>query len=112
MKKFNKDSVKAKIKLWLKLIINWRFLVCFGIAWMITNGWSYIFIGCGTIFNIPWMLWTGTTYLAFLWLPWSVEKIITFAIALFLVRKLFKNHKDELEKQLNEAMGKTNSSKK
>lgn len=94
------QKLKNKIKLYFKLLLNWRFLVCFGLAWMITNGWSYLFIVLGRIWNLAWMVWIGTTYLAFLWLPFTVEKVITIAIAIFLVRKLFKKHRVELEEDL------------
>jgi hypothetical protein len=104
--KINKEGIKAKIKLWLKLILNWRFLVCFGLAWMITNGWSYVFIVLGTILHIAWMVFVGTTYLAFLWLPFTLEKVITVAIALFLVKVLFKKHSQELKEQIDAAIGK------
>ncbi len=51
-----------------------------GIAWLITNGWSYILLGIGA-------------YLTFLWLPISPEKSVTFMIAIALLRFLFP--KDE-----------------
>ena len=85
----------AKLKKWLKaavsFLLNPRFLLCFGIGWMITNGWSYIVFALGTFFNIPWMIAVGGAYLAFLWLPISPEKIVTVAIAIWLLKKLFPN---------------------
>lgn len=81
-----------KIKLWVRLILNWRFLVCFGIAWMITNGWSYILLGIGYFWDIEWMMWLSGGYLALIWFPFSPEKIITVAIAIFLAHKLFPAH--------------------
>ena len=80
---------KKTLRLWLRLILNWRFLVCFGIGWIITNGWSYILFALGWLFQNEWMLGIASAYLAFLWLPISPEKVVTVAIALFLVRKLF-----------------------
>ena len=82
-----------KIKKWLKaavsFLLNPRFLVCFGIGWMITNGCSYILFALGTFFEVPWMIAVGGAYLAFLWLPVSPEKIVTVAIAIWLLRRLF-----------------------
>ena len=82
-----------KIKKWLKaavsFLLNPRFLVCFGIGWMITNGWSYILFALGTFFEVPWMIAVGGAYLAFLWLPVSPEKIFTVAIAIWLLKRLF-----------------------
>ena len=84
-----------KLKKWLKaagsFLLNPRFLVCFGIGWMITNGWSYIIFALGTFFEVPWMIAVGGAYLAFLWLPISPEKIVTVAIAIWLLKLLFPN---------------------
>lgn len=106
------NTIKYKFKLWTKLILNWRFLLCFGIAWMITNGWSYVCIILGSMWQITWMFWLGTSYLALLWLPFTVEKVITFAIAVFLVKKLFKEHNEELIAQLKAATGEVNEKSK
>ena len=85
--------MKQKIKKFcitaLKFLLNPRFLLCFGLGWMITNGWSYIMLGLGFYLDIPWMIAVSTTYLAFLWLPISPEKIITFGIAIGLMKVLF-----------------------
>lgn len=97
---------KKKLKLWAKLILNWRFLVCFGIGWLITNGWSYILLGIGTFTQTAWMIAVASAYLAFLWLPISPEKVVTVAIALFLVRRLFPKHTQTLQQQIMEATAK------
>lgn len=90
-----------KIKFWIKRLCNWRFLICFGIAWIITNGWAYAFIAIGTGCNIKWMLAVGTSYMAFLWLPITPEKLITIPIAIFLLKILFPKSK-ELQRELEE----------
>lgn len=86
-----KEKMKNFIKKAILFIANPRLLLCFGLGWMITNGWSYIFIGVGTFFNIPWMAAVGGAYLTFLWFPFTPEKIITIAIAIALLRVLFPN---------------------
>ncbi len=82
-----------KTKEWSKkiimLLLNPRFLLCFGIGWMITNGWAYIIFGIGTWLGIPWMIAVGGGYLALLWVPFTPEKIITVTIALVLLKFLF-----------------------
>ena len=92
-----KEITKQKIAEWFKKIVqfllNPRFILCFGLAWMITNGWCYIFIGVGSYYDIEWMFYIGTTYLAFLWLPITPEKIITIPMAIAFLRVLFP--KDE-----------------
>jgi len=89
------DNMGKKLKKWLKTAISFlfnpRFLLCFGIGWMITNGWSYIIFSLGTWLQIPWMIAVGGAYLAFLWLPISPEKLITVAIAIWLLKRLFPN---------------------
>lgn len=85
--------MQEKLKTWFKaavqFFLNPRLLFCFGIAWIITNGWSYILFGFGTWFQIEWMIAVSSAYLAFLWFPFSPEKLATIAIALFLLRRLF-----------------------
>jgi len=85
--------MREKIKFWLKtavqFLLNPRLLFCFGIAWILTNGWSYILFGLGTYFGIGWMVAVSSAYLAFLWFPFSPEKLATVAIAIFLLKWLF-----------------------
>jgi len=83
--------IKEKIKKIIGFIVNPRLLLCLGIAWVVTNGWSYIVFTIGTIFEIEWMMAVAGSYLAFLWLPISPEKIVTVALAMFLLRFLFPN---------------------
>lgn len=99
MKKFL-DKIKRFLRLARQLIVNPRFLLCFGIAWIITNGWSYAMFGLGVFFDIGWMKAVAGAYMAALWLPFTPEKIITFAIALALRRWIFPNDK-KTEEQLN-----------
>ncbi len=88
--------MKQKLKKFLQFIINPRFLLCFGIAWIITNGWSYIMFAAGMYFDIDWMKAVAGAYLAFLWLPISPEKIVTCAIAIALLRWLFPDDQKTL----------------
>ena len=85
--------MKEKIKKIVQFLLNPRLLMCLAIAWMITNGWSYVMFGIGTYFGIGWMIAVSSAYLAFLWIPISPEKIVTLAIALALLRFFFP--KDE-----------------
>lgn len=80
----------------LQFLANPRFLLCFGLAWLITNGWCYILFGIGTYFEIGWMAAVAGAYLAFLWLPISPEKIVTVALAMGLLRLLFPNDQKTL----------------
>jgi hypothetical protein len=100
-----KGKIKAFIKKWIMFFLNPRFLVCFLIGWLITNGWSYIFAGLGAFFGINWMTIVGTAYMSMLWAPFTPEKIITLILAIFFLKFLFpKDQKtlkvlqDELQK--------------
>lgn len=113
---FSLSSIKSKTKKAAQFLLNPRFLLCFGIAWLITNGWSYILLGIGTYWEIGWMIAVATAYLAFLWLPVSPEKIATVLIAMALLRFLFPHdqrtlgvlrdlHKKLTGKQVSESSG-------
>jgi hypothetical protein len=77
----------------IKYIKDPMLFLSFLIAWMITNGWAYIFIGVGAYLDIKWMSAIGTGYVAFLWLPCTPEKLITVPISVFIY-KLFKKRKN------------------
>ena len=95
-KDLTKEKLKAKLKKLLLLLFNPRLLLCLLLAWMITNGWSYIFIAVGGLLDIKWMFWIGTAYSGFLWFPLTPEKIVTIPIAIFLLRIFFPNDKQTL----------------
>ena len=88
--------MKEKLKKILQFIANPRLLLCFGLGWIITNGWSYIMLAVGTWLGIGWMIAVSSAYLAFLWLPISPEKIVTVAIPMGLLRFLFPNDQKTL----------------
>ena len=90
------EKTKNRLKIAVRFITNPRLLLCLGIAWIITNGWSYIFFALGTIYDINWMLAVSGAYLAFLWLPVSPEKLATVAIAIGLLKFLFPNDQKTL----------------
>lgn len=73
------------------MIFNPRFLICFGIGWIITNGWAYIALGIAIYYELEWLSAIASGYLTLLWFPATPEKIATTAIAVFLLKKLFPN---------------------
>ncbi len=87
---------KIKPKEIFRFFLNPRLLLCVAAAWLITNGWSYIMLGLGAYFGIDWMTAVSGAYLAFLWLPVSPEKIVTFAISIALLRWFFPNDQKTL----------------
>lgn len=100
-----KESLKQKIKYWIKtvveFILNPRLLLCFGIAWIITNGWAYITAFIGVRLGIDWLAAVAGGYLAALWIPFTPEKIITVILAIFLLKLLFPHDKKTLKKLHN-----------
>ena len=90
------EKAEAAAKKALEFIFNPHLLVCFGIAWFITNGWSYVMLGIGSLFRIKWMLGVAGAYLAMLWLPFTPEKLLTVAIAMGLLRLLFPDDRRTL----------------
>lgn len=88
-------------KLWIYLrpFLNWRFLICFGLAWMITNGWCYIGLALGIAWDINWLKAVCGGYAAFLYFPFTVEKLVTIPLAIFFQRLLFRRDK-KLNQQL------------
>jgi pheromone shutdown protein TraB len=88
--------LKEKIKKIILFIVNPKLLLCFGIAWMITNGWAYVLTGLGAILEISWMVAVGGAYLAALWVPFTPEKILTLIISIWLLKIMFPNDKKTL----------------
>ena len=88
-----RNTWKQTVKKIALFIANPHLLLCFGIGWFITNGWSYVMLGLGTFLEIPWMIAVSGAYLTLLWIPFTPEKILTVIIAMFLLRLLFP--KDE-----------------
>ena len=94
---------------WVGLLLNPRFLLCFGIGWMITNGWAYVLLGFGVLLDISWATAVAGTYLTLLWIPMTPEKILTLAIAILLLRWFFPNDEKTLG-VLREILAKTRRS--
>ena len=88
-----KEKLKNKLKKRFWFFANPRLLLCLGLAWLITNGWSYIMLGLGILFDIAWMQVVASAYLALLWIPITPEKILTVLIAIFFLKRFFP--KDE-----------------
>ena len=88
------NILKEKIKPFL----NWKFVVSFFFAWMITNGWSYIALGIGVVFEVSWLITVAGGYQTFLWLPCTPEKIVTIPLAICIHRLLFPRDFKNIEK--------------
>lgn len=89
MKLWNRERIKGIVRRVLEFFLNPRLFLCFGLAWFITNGWSYVFAAVGSALNITWMYVIGFSWMTFLWFPFTPEKIVTLFITLFLLRRLF-----------------------
>ncbi len=92
----NKEKIKEKVKKWVLFLLNPRLLLCLFIAWMITNGWSYLVTAIGVYFEITWLTALGAAYAGLLWLPFTPEKIVTVIIAIFLLKTIFPGDRKTL----------------
>lgn len=91
-----KEKIKKFVKTAVLFILNPRLLLCFGLGWMITNGWSYVLMGLGIWLKSEWMIGISTAYLSLLWFPGTPEKLISVTIAIFLLRWLFPDDEKTL----------------
>lgn len=92
-----KEKLKHYFKVFFRAISNPRFLICFFLGWMITNGWCYVFIGLGRTLHIRWMTAVGAGYASILWFPGTPEKLLTLTIAIYLMKFLFPNDERTLK---------------
>lgn len=97
----------TKVVIYLRPFANWRFLVCFGAAWVITNGIWYVFAFVPLSFIPVWFANFAKIYIGILYLPWTPEKfIITLPLAIWFHIHIFRNDEKArllLEKMLEEA---------
>lgn len=91
-----KEKIREVVGKWFGLLLNPRFLLCFGIGWMITNGWAYVMLGFGVLFDVGWASALAGAYLTFLWIPMTPEKLLTVAIAILLLRWFFPDDEKTL----------------
>ena len=104
VKRKGRDRLMEKTKMFLKSLwknfANPRFLLCFGIGWMITNGWSYLLFFLGNLFSWKWAIAVSGFYVGLLRIPFTPEKIITFLIAIRLAKRLFPDDQKTLKELL------------
>ena len=84
-----REGLREMTRRWARFLLNPRLLLCLVIAWMITNGWSYVMFGLGMLMKIHWMRVVGGAYMSFLWLPFTPEKLVTVMLAIGLMRLLY-----------------------
>ena len=84
-----REGLREMARRWARFLLNPRLLLCLAIAWMITNGWSYVLFGLGMLMKIHWMRVVGGAYMSFLWLPFTPEKVVTVLLAIALMRLLY-----------------------
>ncbi|HRR78021.1 MAG TPA: hypothetical protein P5191_14630 [Ruminococcus sp.] len=93
-----KDKLLKKIDDIRKFLLNPHLMICYGIAWIITNGWAYIGIGLGSYYEIEWLKNISVAYLAILWSPFCFELIATLIITIALMKRLFPQDKETLKR--------------
>lgn len=92
----DREKIAEKIKGAARMLLNPRLLLCLFLAWMITNGWSYLFFAIGMLWKINWMRAVGGAYMGFLWLPFTPEKLVTLGLTILLLRLLYPRDKATL----------------
>ncbi|MBO7404122.1 MAG: hypothetical protein J6V24_04090 [Clostridia bacterium] len=92
----NKTKIRAGTI--LSFLLNPRLLLCVGIGWLVTNGWVYILLALGTALRIGWMIAVSSAYMAFLWFPFTPEKIVTLILAIALLRLFFPHDRHTLKR--------------
>lgn len=84
-----KPFKETRLYRYVRPFTSWKFIISFGTAWVITNGWAYVI--AFVPLNLPsWLKTFALSYIAFLYLPFTPEKLFTIPIAIWLHFKLFK----------------------
>lgn len=88
-----RDFVRPRIKDWLKIFIDWRFGVCYLLAWALLHIPLYVGIILGAILKINWLTIVCSSIYAIYWTPICNEYIIQVPIALWLKKAIFSKGK-------------------
>ena len=70
--------------------MTWKMLMVFGVVWIATTGWAWVFLILGPILHIPWMTRVGGGAQIFFWNPFINEKLLTIPFSIWLYKKIFK----------------------
>lgn len=66
----------------LKHFLNWKFLISFGLAWLIMHGWSFVFVFLGGINEeLSWMLIPGGFWVGLIMMPNGFGILATIPLA-------------------------------
>ena len=91
-------KTKTRIETIFAFFFNPRLLLCLGLGWLVTNGWAYILLAVGGALRTGWMIAVSSAYMAFLWFPFTPEKIVTLLIAIALLRLFFPKDRRTLKR--------------
>lgn len=76
---------------WTRPYLKLKMIPCLFISWVITNGWAYVFVAIGPALGWSWMTIAGSTWIAILWMPWTLEKpFITLPLAGLIYRLIYR----------------------
>lgn len=76
---------------WTRPYLTLKMIPCLLISWVITNGWAYVFVVLGPVLGWSWMTIAGSTWIAILWMPWTLEKpLITIPLAGLIYRLIYR----------------------
>lgn len=88
LRKIIKYGLLSKAIKIIKPFLSWRILVCYLPFWFLFTGWTYVALAIG---NTWWKTASGV-WLAWMWMPWCPEKLITIPLTIWLHKKLFPRH--------------------
>lgn len=76
---------------WTRPYLTLKMIPCLLISWVITNGWAYVFVVLGPVLGWSWMTIAGSTWIAILWMPWTLEKpFVTLPLAGLIYRLIYR----------------------
>ncbi len=76
---------------WTRPYLTIKMIPCLLIAWVITNGWAYLFVVLGPTLGWSWMTIAGSAWIAILWMPWTLEKpLVTIPLACLIYRLIYR----------------------
>ena len=81
-----------KLYIKIKPYLTPKMIPFIAMSWLITNGWAYLCLYIGTHYSIKWLATISGTYIAFLYFPFTAEKILTVWIATKLYKLFYKEN--------------------
>lgn len=86
---------------WVKPYLTPKMIPIILVIWLCTNGVWYAIAFAPFDFIPLWLATFAKGYLALLWMPFSIEKPIIIALAIFIYRFVYNEKFQKIEKELD-----------